>query len=57
MMINCSISGVPRMIHTITLNSQLTGLHRLRRAKAMTSPSGMENSNVRKKIFKSSPIP
>ena len=52
-----SISGVPRIIHTMTLKSQLTGLHRLRRAKAISSPSGKENSSVRKNSFKSCPIP
>ena len=48
--ISCSISGVPRTIHTSVLHSHRSSVSRLMEPNATTNPKGMENSSVRKNI-------
>lgn len=55
MIITCSISGVPRMIHTMVLVSQAIGLKLLIEPKAMISPRGNENKRVMKNSWTFSP--
>ena len=45
----CSISGVPRMIHTKVLTAPRSGAKRLMDPKATMSPSGSANTSCQRK--------
>jgi hypothetical protein len=46
----CSISGIPRTIHTITLETLLTALKRLIEQNAIGKPKGIPKTRVTPKI-------